>query len=129
MHLISNTICFVFITVLYARTLGVYFRRYNIKKTSHQWQPDPQQLQPHHHARGHRHHHGGQQHKQKQHAALWRLVLLLFCFETVWLLVIVNDLRTMSRGGGLETGMGDAPSTFMVREEEQCLRWHLAFGI
>ena len=117
LHLISNTICFVFITVLYARTLGVYFRRYNIKKTSRQWQPDSQQQQqqPHHHARGHRHHHGGQQHKQKQHAALWRLVLLLACFETVWLLVIVNDFRTMRRGGGLETGMGDAPSTFMVR--------------
>lgn len=106
-HLLLNSVCFIFITGLYARTLVVYMRRYGFKRTGRQWQLQQQgQL------------HRGQrlaQQKQRQHAALWRLVLLLACFETIWLLVIINDFRTMRRGGGLETGMGDAPSTFMVR--------------
>lgn len=112
MHLITNTGCFVAITLLYARTLGVYVRRYGIKKTSRQWQPDSTQ-QFDQQQRGQRQQQTKR--KQRQHAALWRLVLLLACFETIWLIVIINDFRTMRRGGGLETGMGDAPSTFMVR--------------
>lgn len=103
-HLVLNTaVCFVVITTLYVRTLAVYVRRYGFKRTGQQWQPEQEpQQQP------------LKSHKQRQHAALWRLVLLLTCFKTVWLIVIANDFRTMRHGGGREFGMGDAPSTFMV---------------
>ena len=99
-HLTLNTIFFVVVTTLYARTLAVYVRRYGLKRTSRQWRPE---VEPHQ-----------RRHKQRQHAALWRLVLLLTCFIFVWLLVIINDFRTMHHGGARESGMGDAPSTFMV---------------
>lgn len=103
MHLVLMLCCFAVITTLYVRTLAVYVRRYGFKRTGQQWRPEQEpQQQPE------------KRQKQRQHAALWRLVLLLTCFEVVWLLVIINDFRTMHSGGGRESGMGDAPSTFMV---------------
>lgn len=105
-HLTINTICFLVITYLYGRTLIVYFRRYGLKKTSRQWRPE-EEPQPHQQR--------GKREKRRQHAALWRLVLLLAFFIAVWLLVIINDYSSTRAADFLEPPMGDAPSTLMVR--------------
>lgn len=109
-HLTSVTICFAVITILYGRTLATYVRRYGLKRTGRQWRPEEGQPGHWRQQRGQR----KQGKPRRQHAALWRLVLLLTFFIATWLLVIANDYRSTRINDFLEPPMGDAPSTFMA---------------
>lgn len=110
-HMINNVVCFVVVTFLYIRTVAAWVRRYGFHLTGQQRRLRRRGIE----ARGASF--GGVQHRQAK--ALWRLMAILLVFDATWLVVIINDIAAVREGqnrGQANAGMGDAPSTFMVRD-------------
>jgi hypothetical protein len=117
-HLIINLACFIVVTGLYVRTVVSWVRRYGFNLTDRQFQRRSTQSRAQ--RRGmtlYGGQHVPQYVHQRQAKALWRLLAILLFFNATWLVVLVNDIDAVRRGrhsGLANTGMGDAPSTFMV---------------
>jgi len=121
-HLVINLAFFLVVTGLYAATVASWVRRYGFNLTGRQFQRRGAQSRA-----GRRRRRGvalyGAQHApqyvhHRQAKALWRLLAILLFFNATWLVVLVNDILAVRRGrhtGPANVGMGDAPSTFMVR--------------
>ena len=96
LHLCLSLVLFTTVTVLYARTLRAWSKRYGLRRH------DPA--------------HGAH---RRHHKSLWRLMVILCVFIATWALVIGTDVAMIvkaARQGGKASisYIGDVPSTAMV---------------